>query len=95
MSWYKTTDAGRAAVKETTPARVADHVESQRGDFNKFTLGELQSLCKPCHDGRKARIERIGFQPDVDVQGWPIDPAHPTNVRLREQLARVRKSGSA
>jgi len=33
----------------------------------------LQSLCKPCHDGTKAREERgevvVTFGPD----GWPVD----------------------
>ena len=32
-----------------TLATIADHIEPHRGDPNKFWLGALQSLCKPCH----------------------------------------------
>jgi len=39
-------------------ATIADHVEPHRGDHGKFWFGRLQSLCKPCHDSKKQRIER-------------------------------------
>ena len=68
-------------------ATVADHVTPHRGDLNAFVLGKLQSLCAPCHDRRKARVERIGYLPNVDANGWPTDPRHPVNVRLRELKA--------
>jgi 5-methylcytosine-specific restriction protein A len=60
-----------------TPATIADHVEHHSGDWNRFWLSPLQSLCKPCHDGPKRR----GFSSEVDDDGWPIDPNHPANRR--------------
>ena len=45
------------------PATICDHVEPHRGDINKFWLGKLQSLCKPCHDGAKREIELNGLSP--------------------------------
>ena len=65
----------------TTPATVADHIEHHRSDWNEFRLGELQSLCKDCHDSKKRLNENYGALPDVDADGWPIDPNHPANVR--------------
>lgn len=62
-----------------TAATVADHVAPHRGDAAAFWRGELQSLCKACHDGRKQQAERLGYLPDVDAAGLPIDPAHPFN----------------
>jgi 5-methylcytosine-specific restriction enzyme A len=38
----------------TTPATVADHVQPHHGDETSFWAGDLQSLCKTCHDGVKA-----------------------------------------
>jgi 5-methylcytosine-specific restriction endonuclease McrA len=63
----------------TTPATVADHVESHGGDWNKFRLGRLQSLCKPCHDRGKRLLEIDGCVQDIDHDGWPTDPRHPAN----------------
>lgn len=39
-------------------ATVADHVIPHREDHALFWFGELQSLCKPCHDIKKQRVER-------------------------------------
>jgi 5-methylcytosine-specific restriction endonuclease McrA len=68
--------AGRG---EVVPATIVDHVEPHHGDPNKFFLGELQSLCKPCHDSRKRLMEINGYAPDIGQDGWPIDPLHPAN----------------
>lgn len=38
-------------------ASIADHVEPHRDDHARFWFGSLQSLCKPCHDIKKQRIE--------------------------------------
>jgi 5-methylcytosine-specific restriction enzyme A len=59
-----------------TPAEIADHVVSHRGDWELFTRGELQSLCKRCHNSTK----RVGYASDCDENGYPIDPAHPFNA---------------
>jgi hypothetical protein len=63
----------------TTPATIADHVESHHGDWNKFLLGELQSLCELCHNSSKRRLVERGFSADIGADGWPIDPRHPAN----------------
>lgn len=60
------------------PATVAHHVEPHRGDWNKFRLGKLASLCKPCHD-RKWADHHHGFGVAVDDDGLPLDPRHPFN----------------
>jgi 5-methylcytosine-specific restriction protein A len=64
---------------KNTVATTVDHVVKCGDDYNQFMLGELQSLCQTHHNRWKARIERIGFLPDVDESGWPIDPNHPSN----------------
>lgn len=59
------------------PATVVDHVIPHRGDLKLFwDRNNWQSLCKPCHDGHKQRIERGGPVVGCDVTGLPIDPGH-------------------
>lgn len=41
-------------------ATVCDHTEPHRGDEVKFWAGPFTSLCKPCHDSDKQRIEKGG-----------------------------------
>lgn len=42
-------------------ATIADHIVPHRGDYALFWFGELQSLCKSCHDTKKQRAEkRVG-----------------------------------
>ena len=62
-----------------TPATVADHITPHHGDHQLFYFGELQSLCQHCHSSRKKQLETYGYQRDVGVDGWPIDPNHPAN----------------
>ena len=59
-------------------AVIADHVTPHRGDWNFFWLGELQSLCRHCHESGKKYQEARGFRSDIGVDGWPTDPKHPT-----------------
>ena len=40
------------------PSTIADHIIPHNGDYALFWFGELQGLCKPCHDIEKRRIER-------------------------------------
>jgi 5-methylcytosine-specific restriction protein A len=61
------------------PATTADHVEPHRGDFNKFMLGALQSLCTTCHSSAKQQMERRGYVTDIGPDGWPTDPRHPNH----------------
>lgn len=60
-----------------TAATVADHIAPHQGDYNLFWHGALQSLCNPCHNSLKQRIETHGYSHAVDVDGRPIDPNHP------------------
>ncbi|OWU83816.1 HNH endonuclease [Oceanicola sp. 22II-s10i] len=48
-------------VEGQTSQLVADHIEPHRGDPALFwDEGNLQCLCKPCHDSEKQREERGG-----------------------------------
>jgi hypothetical protein len=47
----------------------------------KFFSGELQSLCKACHDGAKKFVETRGYRPDIGLDGRPLDPRHPVYQR--------------
>ena len=60
-------------------AIIADHVKPHRGDVALFFGGELQSLCKTCHDSAKQREEKSGVIVGCDVNGLPIDPNHHWN----------------
>jgi 5-methylcytosine-specific restriction endonuclease McrA len=64
-----------------TLATVADHIEPHKGDWNKFALGELQSLCAQCHNQSKRVIELRGYSLEIDDEGFPTDPNHPFNRR--------------
>ena len=67
------------AREVVTPAVLADHITPHHGDHQLFYFGELQSLCQHCHSSRKKQLEIYGYQRDVGVDGWPIDPNHPAN----------------
>ena len=58
-----------------TPANIADHVKPHKGNEALFwDEGNLQSLCKPCHDRDKQVEERGGKpKPRYGKDGWPID----------------------
>jgi 5-methylcytosine-specific restriction protein A len=57
-------------LPKAVPARVCDHIEPHKGNVDKFWNGPFQSLCKPCHDGLKQRIEK-GRQ-TIGEDGWPL-----------------------
>jgi 5-methylcytosine-specific restriction protein A len=59
---------------------VADHIRPHRGALALFLDPDnLQTLCKACHDGAKARIESRGYDNAPGPDGWPLDPLHPAN----------------
>jgi len=60
-----------------TPATCVDHTEPHRGDYNKFRLGKLQSICDRCNNSTKKIIEIRGYDPAIGADGWPLDPRHP------------------
>ena len=48
-------------IETDTSKLVADHIEPHRGSPDLFwDFGNLQCLCKLCHDGEKQREERQG-----------------------------------
>ncbi len=48
-----------SAVESNTANLVADHIKPHRGDPALFwDEANIQTLCKPCHDGPKQRAER-------------------------------------
>jgi hypothetical protein len=61
-----------------TPATVVHHVDTHRGDLQKFyNPGNLESVCAPCHDSDALSEERLGYSSEVGADGWPMDPRHP------------------
>ena len=61
------------------PMQVVDHRVPRKGDMKLFFDPQnLQSLCKDCHDRRKAPDERAGatWSRQIDASGWPLDPQH-------------------
>ncbi len=68
------------ALGQTVEARVVDHVTAHRGDEKLFfDGGNLQSLCKPCHDAHKQAQEHSadGVLRGAGLDGRPLDLAHP------------------
>ena len=58
-------------------AGVVDHIKPHKGDESLFFAPEnLQSLCKPCHDGAKAEAESRGFVRGCGLDGLPLDQRH-------------------
>jgi hypothetical protein len=65
------------------PAMIADHVEPHKGDYAKFAMGALQSLCYECHQADKRQSERMGYSTRIGVDGWPIDKEHHPAWKVR------------
>lgn len=65
----------------TTAATVVDHIVPHKGDNKLFWdfKNNVQSLCKPCHDRHKQRIEKTGRIEGATKDGIPIDPNHHWN----------------
>jgi hypothetical protein len=74
-------------------ATVADHVVPHRGDEALFFEGDLQSLCKDCHDSVKQRDENRGYSTACGVDGWPLDPNHPMWTDDFGPLGQTKKKG--
>ena len=68
------------AERRVTEACVVDHIVPHRGDSKRFwDPSNWQPLCAPCHNRHKQREERRGYDIRVGLDGWPVDPRHPTN----------------
>lgn len=77
----------RLAILEQEPLcrhcnDVATDVDHISGDPSDNSRVNLQGLCRPCHSHKTAR-ERAGLTrvQGCDVNGWPLDPAHPWNEK--------------
>ena len=69
------------AAGRVTMATVVDHIEPHKGDPELFwDEDNWQGLCKPCHDGAKAELERTGRIRGCDADGLPLDPGHHWNL---------------
>jgi 5-methylcytosine-specific restriction endonuclease McrA len=59
-------------------AEVVDHIVPHRDDPALFwDKANWQSLSKRCHDSLKQSLEKTGRIKGADVNGLPLDPAHP------------------
>jgi 5-methylcytosine-specific restriction protein A len=56
------------------PATIVHHFDKHEGDEVKFwNAGNLQSVCKPCHDIDAQREENGGkARQIIGADGWPI-----------------------
>lgn len=62
-----------AAQRRLSLGRVVDHIRPHKGDEALFFDPEnLQTLCKPCHDGEKQHMERTGHVLASGADGLPI-----------------------
>jgi 5-methylcytosine-specific restriction protein A len=58
--------------RRVTVATVCDHVQPHRGNVIRFWSGPFQSLCAPCHNSEKQRIEKGGkAKVRIGPDGWP------------------------
>ena len=60
-------------VDDVTEATIVDHIKEHKGDEAIFwDEGNLQSLCKRCHDSVKQREERGQDVVRFGLDGWPL-----------------------
>lgn len=58
-------------------ATIVDHIIPHKEDLELFwDRDNWQSLCKPCHDRHKQRLEKSGRVVGCTLDGVPIDPNH-------------------
>jgi 5-methylcytosine-specific restriction endonuclease McrA len=70
----------RMIPRKLTPATVVHHVKEHKGDLVLFfDPANLESSCKPHHDGDAQSEERVGYSTQVGADGWPVDARHPAN----------------
>ncbi len=63
-----------------TIATVVNHRTPHKGDMNIFAdPANLESTCKPHHDGDIQAEEHHGFSTAIGADGWPTDDRHPAN----------------
>ena len=58
--------------EDVVVATVADHITPHKGDEALFfDADNIQSLCKPCHDSTKQRMELGQDVVTFGADGWP------------------------
>ncbi|WP_208245101.1 HNH endonuclease signature motif containing protein (plasmid) [Rhizobium sp. T1470] len=61
-------------TEDVTEATVVDHIKAHKGNLELFhDPSNLKSLCKPCHDGLKQRIDRGKTVTITGIDGYPIE----------------------
>lgn len=65
------------AQDRVVPATVANHKTPHRGNWELFIQGELESLCKSCHDDVAQGIEERGYDDAIGSDGLPLGRNHP------------------
>lgn len=71
-----------AQLGRITPATVCNHLDKDsKSTVDGFFAGPFSSLCAPCHDAGEQKAESAGFTAEAGLDGWPLDPSHPANVR--------------
>lgn len=90
--WYKTRDwriLRKLVIEQQplcarcgAPGQVVDHIIPHKGRADLFFRFEnLQTLCAPCHNSHKARMENGRLDTECSTDGYPIDPGHPWNEK--------------
>ena len=70
------------AAGRVTLATVVDHVTPHKGDETLFwDEDNWQGLCATDHSAAKQAQEKSGRLRGCDVNGRPLDPAHPWNAK--------------
>jgi 5-methylcytosine-specific restriction protein A len=68
------------SIGKIKEAFIVDHIKPHQGDWDLFLNEDnLQSLCKPHHDGVKRKEEQSNVIVGSTVDGRPRDPDHPWN----------------
>lgn len=63
-------------------AAVVNHKVQHKGDpVLFFDVENCEAACKTCHDALIQREEKRGYVIGSDIDGRPVDPAHPWNRR--------------
>ena len=58
---------------------VVHHLMPHKGNLDLFfDEGNLQAVCWSCHSGAIQSDEALGYDKEIGLDGWPIDPKHPS-----------------
>lgn len=76
---------GWQAKASETHKLHCDHKIAHRGNWELFSDPEnLQCLCENCHMAAKQQEERLGYSPEIGLDGWPTDTLHPAHGGKRD-----------